>query len=168
MVYYGYYGNQAAKLSRPYHCEPSHPGWKAGDQRDSSPCEARLEAVLGVDRDVRNGFDGIKVNRRETLVSNQRDELVEHRLPDCRPRLRRANVQINGQIAADFVDLRDHPQHRARGAFLPDGNLRTQPALSPGATRPAPRLGEHCDEVLREHGFSDQEIDGLRAARAIG
>jgi len=66
------------------------------------------------------------------------------------------------------VDLRDHPQHRARGAFLPDGNLRTQPALSPGATRPAPRLGEHCDEVLREHGFSDQEIDGLRAARAIG
>jgi crotonobetainyl-CoA:carnitine CoA-transferase CaiB-like acyl-CoA transferase len=66
------------------------------------------------------------------------------------------------------VELPDHPQHRARGAFLPDGNLRTQPALSPPATSPAPRLGEHSDEVLREHGLSDQEIDGLRAARAIG
>jgi alpha-methylacyl-CoA racemase len=66
------------------------------------------------------------------------------------------------------AELRDHPQHRARGAFLSDGNLRTQPGLSPPAARRAPRLGEHSDEVLREHGFSDQEIDGLRAARAIG
>jgi alpha-methylacyl-CoA racemase len=65
-------------------------------------------------------------------------------------------------------ELRAHPQHRARGAFLADGNLRSQPALSRPATGHAPRLGEHSLEVLREHGLSQQEIDGLRAARAIG
>jgi crotonobetainyl-CoA:carnitine CoA-transferase CaiB-like acyl-CoA transferase len=63
--------------------------------------------------------------------------------------------------------VREHPQHRARGAFLPDGNLRSQPALSPPATGRAPRLGEHSFEVLREHGLSQQEIADLRAAHAI-
>jgi alpha-methylacyl-CoA racemase len=65
-------------------------------------------------------------------------------------------------------EVREHPQHRARGAFLPDGNLRSQPALSPPASGRAPRLGEHSGEVLREHGISPEEIDGLRAAGAIG
>jgi crotonobetainyl-CoA:carnitine CoA-transferase CaiB-like acyl-CoA transferase len=64
-------------------------------------------------------------------------------------------------------EVREHPQHRARGAFLPDGNLRSQPALSAPATGRAPHLGEHSGEVLREHGLSQEEIDGLRAARAI-
>jgi crotonobetainyl-CoA:carnitine CoA-transferase CaiB-like acyl-CoA transferase len=32
---------------------------------------------------------------------------------------------------------------------------------------PTPELGEHTDEVLKEFGFSAQEIDGLRAAKAI-
>ena len=65
-------------------------------------------------------------------------------------------------------EVRAHPQHRARGAFLPDGNLRSQPALSPPAAGRAPRLGEHSIEVLREHGLSEEEIEALRAGRAIG
>ncbi|MDB5600485.1 MAG: CoA transferase [Xanthobacteraceae bacterium] len=32
---------------------------------------------------------------------------------------------------------------------------------------PTPELGEHTDEVLKEFGFSAQDIDGLRAAKAI-
>ena len=34
-------------------------------------------------------------------------------------------------------------------------------------TRPAPLLGEHTREVLREHGFSDAEVDAFVAAGAI-
>jgi alpha-methylacyl-CoA racemase len=105
------------------------------------------------------GFDPHLAPEVDALfLSASRDEWVE--------RLRAADCCLEPVLEPS--ELRDHSQHRSRGAFLPDGNLRTQPALSPPATRPAPRLGQHSDEVLREHGFSDQEIDGLRAARAIG
>jgi crotonobetainyl-CoA:carnitine CoA-transferase CaiB-like acyl-CoA transferase len=30
-----------------------------------------------------------------------------------------------------------------------------------------PRLGQHTDEVLREHGFSDGEIAELRAGKIV-
>jgi crotonobetainyl-CoA:carnitine CoA-transferase CaiB-like acyl-CoA transferase len=33
--------------------------------------------------------------------------------------------------------------------------------------RRAPELGEHNEEVLKQLGFSDDEIDGLRASGAI-
>jgi crotonobetainyl-CoA:carnitine CoA-transferase CaiB-like acyl-CoA transferase len=33
--------------------------------------------------------------------------------------------------------------------------------------RRAPRIGEHNDEVLKELGFRDEEIDGLRTSGAI-
>lgn len=37
-----------------------------------------------------------------------------------------------------------------------------------GITRPPPRVGEHSEEVLREAGFSADEVAGLRAAGALG
>ena len=44
------------------------------------------------------------------------------------------------------------------------------PVLSetPGEIRtPAPKLGEHTDEVLRQIGFSDHDIEGLRARKIV-
>jgi crotonobetainyl-CoA:carnitine CoA-transferase CaiB-like acyl-CoA transferase len=39
---------------------------------------------------------------------------------------------------------------------------------TPGAvTQPAPQFGQHTREVLREHGFSDAEIDELAASDAV-
>ena len=32
---------------------------------------------------------------------------------------------------------------------------------------PAPRLGEHTEEVLTELGIGDSELDGLRAKKVI-
>jgi crotonobetainyl-CoA:carnitine CoA-transferase CaiB-like acyl-CoA transferase len=34
----------------------------------------------------------------------------------------------------------------------------------PGRLRPAPRLGEHSIEILREAGYADAEIDALIAS----
>lgn len=39
---------------------------------------------------------------------------------------------------------------------------------SGGIERPPARLGEHTDEVLREFGFTEAEITGLRESKAVG
>jgi crotonobetainyl-CoA:carnitine CoA-transferase CaiB-like acyl-CoA transferase len=38
---------------------------------------------------------------------------------------------------------------------------------SPGTNRPPPRIGEHTDEILAEHGYTAADIAGFRAAKAI-
>lgn len=72
----------------------------------------------------------------------------------------------------------DHPQTRARGMVVdlvhPDaGPTRAMGcpvhlSRTPAAiTRPAPRLGEHTREVLRDAGYADAEIDALVAANVV-
>ncbi|MBT2322750.1 CoA transferase [Variovorax paradoxus] len=68
-----------------------------------------------------------------------------------------------------------HPHFQARGMVLQAGSGPRQlgcpvklSGFDPGAPRPAPRAGQHTDEVLRESGFSESDIDALRDAGAIG
>jgi crotonobetainyl-CoA:carnitine CoA-transferase CaiB-like acyl-CoA transferase len=71
--------------------------------------------------------------------------------------LRDPQVEINGYM----------PQHpTVAGARLPatPQQFDDQPVE---ILRPAPRLGEHTDEVLREVGLAESEIAKLRAASAI-
>jgi crotonobetainyl-CoA:carnitine CoA-transferase CaiB-like acyl-CoA transferase len=69
-------------------------------------------------------------------------------------------------------------QLRARGAFVEiptPWEGRAMPGVAcpvrldgaPLPLRPAPRLGEHTDEVLREGGFTAGEIEALRIAGAV-
>jgi crotonobetainyl-CoA:carnitine CoA-transferase CaiB-like acyl-CoA transferase len=67
-----------------------------------------------------------------------------------------ADVVDDPHLAATgFFSLEDHPS---------EGRLRTMrtptswSASPPATPRPAPRLGEHSFEVLKEAGFSDEEI----------
>ncbi|HXE49644.1 MAG TPA: CaiB/BaiF CoA-transferase family protein [Ramlibacter sp.] len=69
-----------------------------------------------------------------------------------------------------------HPQFQARGMVaraVPNAPAQLGPPVKmsgfqPEAPRPAPRAGEHTDEVLRQAGFSDPELAGLRAGGAVG
>jgi len=66
-----------------------------------------------------------------------------------------------------------HPHNAERGTFIEVGGFR-QPGpaprfsrTKPEVARPSPAPGAHNDEALSSWGFSDAEIDALKAAEAI-
>jgi len=60
-----------------------------------------------------------------------------------------------------FFVMTEHPtEGRLRMMATPGAWSRTQP----GALRPAPRLGEHSVEILREAGYADTEITAMIAS----
>ena len=70
--------------------------------------------------------------------------------------------------------LTGHPLHRQRGAFHtvddPERGPVTLPRLpvdSPPRETPAPRLGQHTDEVLAEAGLTGEELRRLREQQVI-
>ena len=75
----------------------------------------------------------------------------------------------------DFEEIPDDPHLRAIGFFRDEVHPTEGPVIVPeppvrfsgspgGERRPAPRLGEHSIEVLREVGFADAEIEAMLAA----
>jgi len=66
-----------------------------------------------------------------------------------------------------------HPHFQARG-MAPAGRPARfgcpvqMTGFAPGTPRPAPRAGEHSDEVLAEAGFSAGDIAALRAGGVLG
>ncbi len=65
-------------------------------------------------------------------------------------------------------ELEHHPQHVARQVFYEIDGLKQvrTPFGPPHARRRPPAIGEHSNEILREAGLSDAEIEALRGAKA--
>jgi len=70
-------------------------------------------------------------------------------------------------------DAPAHPHNKARQTFV-DYEGITQPAPAPRFSRtqgsiqaPAALAGEHSEEILTDWGFSDTEIESLKASKAI-
>lgn len=78
-------------------------------------------------------------------------------------------------VIGTLADLDDDPQMRHAGALVPyahrDGLTLSSPIHLAGAPQrppgPAPRLGQHNAELLREAGYTDEQIAGLRARQAV-
>ena len=67
-------------------------------------------------------------------------------------------------LARGNVVETEHPQAgRTRALGCPVHFSKTPARID----RPAPLLGEHTREVLREHGYADAEIDALVAERVV-
>jgi crotonobetainyl-CoA:carnitine CoA-transferase CaiB-like acyl-CoA transferase len=70
-------------------------------------------------------------------------------------------------------DCLDNPQLRAREMISHEGGaLQFAPPLKMSeyefsVERHAPQAGEHTDEILREAGYSDTDISGLRATGVV-
>jgi len=57
-------------------------------------------------------------------------------------------------------------EHPSEGRIHSMTRASTWSATQPGPTRPTPRLGEHSREVLREAGFSEEEVQAMFASGA--
>lgn len=90
-----------------------------------------------------------------------------------------AEAAVTAAPVYDIDDLVEDPHVIGRGIFeeLPDEELgwvqmhAPVPRLSAtpaGYRNPAPRIGEHTQDVLREIGFDAARIDALRATGTIG
>jgi crotonobetainyl-CoA:carnitine CoA-transferase CaiB-like acyl-CoA transferase len=84
----------------------------------------------------------------------------------CAPVLRRGDLLTDPQLAANQLIVEsDHPHAGRMRQTRPAARFDKTPAA---LRRPAPLLGEHTDEVLREAGVSAAEISALRRAGVIG
>jgi crotonobetainyl-CoA:carnitine CoA-transferase CaiB-like acyl-CoA transferase len=66
--------------------------------------------------------------------------------------------------AVNFMPVVEHPSEGAIRKIQPAG---TWSATQPEPHRPAPRLGEHTVELLREAGLAEADIESLVAAGAV-
>jgi alpha-methylacyl-CoA racemase len=70
-------------------------------------------------------------------------------------------------------EVRHHPHHQARGSFLDDGEV-WQPAPAPRFSRTrgevhssAAEIGEHTQDIMREFGFSEEQITAQLESGAV-
>jgi alpha-methylacyl-CoA racemase len=74
----------------------------------------------------------------------------------------------------DLVEAAEHPHNAARQSIV-DHNGVLQPAPAPrfdrtpgGLSLPPPLGGEHTVEIMREIGYTGDDIDALVAAGTLG
>ena len=89
--------------------------------------------------------------------------LNRHHIP-CGPILSMKEIAADRSLydTGTLVEV-EHPE---RGSYLSVGNPIKMSDSATDVTR-SPLLGEHTDEVLSQLGFSAQEVESLRAERAI-
>lgn len=84
----------------------------------------------------------------------------------CAPVLHRKDVIEHPQIlAADILREHDHP---VAGRLRQTRTAARFEGTTPEYRRGAPDLGEHTDEILAEAGFGADEIETLKAGKAVG
>ncbi len=102
------------------------------------------------------------------IIAMLDEAFAKRDLPDWRRRLDDAGVTFG--VVGTLDDVLDDEQMRANGALVPfasgDGLTVSSPFQLAGETKVAPRdapaVGQHSEEVLREAGYSAEEIGRLR------
>lgn len=119
-----------------------------------------------------------RVKNRDSLIPRLEQVFLTRSYEEWEKLLVEAGVPVGA--VNDFAQVVDHPQVKARRSLVEvdhprAGRIRVvapvvRMSATPGAVRtPAPALGEHTEEVLRDFlGLAPEAIAELRAAHAIG
>jgi crotonobetainyl-CoA:carnitine CoA-transferase CaiB-like acyl-CoA transferase len=165
-------------LNAPYQAFPTADGWitvGAANQTNWLRLVAALEAVeLGADQ--RFATNAARMSNLPALeaaltplfkcrTSAEWLECLETAGVPAGPVLDVAQMHADLQaLARDMIVETTHP---TAGVVKAIGLPVKFSATPGGVRRAAPLFGQHTREVLREHGFSDAEIDQMAAERAI-
>ncbi len=135
---------------------------------------ARLVGVPGYEdrpeSQIMEGRDEVRADFQRAFLQKTTQEWLDILLPEdiwCAQVNDFAGVEQDPQVAAnEMIVAWEHPTAgTVRGVGIPVKYSET-----PGAVeRPAPLLGQHTEELLREFaGYSDEEIAELRQVGALG
>ena len=128
--------------------------------------------------DPRYRTNADRARNRDSLIATLQDVFLTRTYEEWEPLLLASGIPV-GAIN-DIAQVVAHPQVSARQALVEMNHPRAgkvrmvgapvRLSETPGAVRtPAPTLGEHTDEVLRQLlGLPAEEIADLRASGAIG
>ena len=165
-------------LTAPYQAFRTRDGWINIGGANQANWE-RIADVLGKREwceDPRFATNSARMRHRDELVSLMEAVLAARGNADWLALFDAAGVPA-GPVH-DMGEALSHPQTRARGMVIDLTHPEAGPTHALGCPlhfsstptridRPAPRLGEHSREVLREAGYGDADIDALAAARVI-
>ena len=174
-------GNASGKgvyVSNTYRCREGHLSIAAGGASRREKLWKAIDAT-DIPRDPRFATDAAVAKNLQAL-----DEEIERRLATKTAREWEALLNAAGVAAMEVIPLAravHHPQLEHRKFFhafddtaasgLPPFAVPTSPyrlSASPAKIHAMPpRLGQHTDEVLAEHGFSQEEIAQLHASHIV-
>jgi crotonobetainyl-CoA:carnitine CoA-transferase CaiB-like acyl-CoA transferase len=166
-------------LTAPYQAFRTRDGWINIGGANQANWE-RIADVLGHPEwrdDSRFATNTARMANRTMLVGAMQDVLVARQTSEWLQVFGDAGVPV-GPVHS-IAEALEHPQTRARDMVVELEHPQAGPtralgcpihfsATSTRISRPAPVLGEHTREVLREYGYADDEIDALREQHVIG
>ncbi|MFN8661773.1 MAG: CoA transferase [Thermomicrobiales bacterium] len=165
-------GIPGAYLGAPYGFYATRDGYIAIAMNSVSKL-AQLTGVPGYEdrheSQIMEGRDQVRADFARAFVNRTTDEWLELLLAEdiwCAPVNDFAGVEADPQVAENEMIVEwEHPTAgRVRGVGIPVKYSETPGTIE----RPAPLLGEHSTELLREFaGYSDEEIADLEAQGAI-
>jgi crotonobetainyl-CoA:carnitine CoA-transferase CaiB-like acyl-CoA transferase len=165
-------------LTAPYQAFRASDGWiNIGGANQAN--WGRIAEVLGHPEwrdDPRFATNSARMANLDALVSRMNDVLATRTKAEWIAAFDAAGVPV-GPVHA-IGDALAHPQTLARGMVVDLVHPQAGATKALGCpihfsetqtriTRPAPLLGEHTREVLREAGYDDAEIDALIAAAVV-